>query len=190
MPGAEDSGHGGAEESEGVLVKGVKFIIYTIENKDYTSQELIAWYESLLDNYPICSIEDGLSEDDWSGWQLMTKILGSRIQLVGDDIFATNKNRIIQGMESKVANTVLIKLNQVGTVTEAIQALRLCQENQYNVMVSHRSGETEDTFIADFAVGACAGQIKAGSCSRERMAKYNQLLRIEDLLASSLLEPK
>jgi len=161
---------------------------YVIENKNYTSEELISWYEELINSYPICSIEDGLSENDWAGWQLMTKSLGSRIQLVGDDIFATNKNRIIQGMESGIANTVLIKLNQVGTVTEAIQALRLCQENQYNVMVSHRSGETEDTFIADFAVGACAGQIKAGGCSRsERVAKYNRLLRIEDLLTSSLL---
>lgn len=162
---------------------------YIIGDKAYDAPELVDWYSQLLQSYPICSIEDGLSEDDWDGWQIMSDALGDKVQLVGDDIFATNKDRIVKGMEQGVANTVLIKPNQIGTVTQTLQAIRLCQENEYNVMISHRSGETTDTFIADLAVGTHAGQIKAGGCSRgERIAKYNQLLRIEDELSMHMLD--
>ena len=163
---------------------------YLISNESYSSDEMIEWYVDMLGEYPICSIEDGLAEDDFDGWQTMTKILGKQVQLVGDDLFATNNARIAHAIDTDMANTVIIKPSQIGTVTESIQGLRMCQENDYNVIASHRSGETEDTFISDFAVGTCAGQIKIGGCARgERVSKYNRLLRIEDKLADSLLEP-
>ncbi len=154
-----------------------------------SSDELIAYYESLMEHYPIYALEDGLSEDDWDGWIKLTKLLGHKAQIVADDLFATNPERIAHGAHEKAATTAIIKPNQVGTVTEAIQSISVCKVNGLNVIVSHRSEETEDTFIADLAVGMSAGQIKAGSCSRsERVAKYNRLLTIEDELTFSLLD--
>lgn len=148
-----------------------------------TSQELIAIYENLVATYPIYSIEDGLDEDDWIGWRLMMETFENKIQIVADDLFATNIDRIAQGIGEQAANGVIIKPNQIGTVTESLQAIRLCKNNGLNVMVSHRSGETADSFIADLAVGSSAGQIKAGGlCRGERLVKYNRLLTIEDTL--------
>jgi enolase len=148
-----------------------------------TSAELIGFYAGLLDRYPIVSIEDGLAEDDWSGWREMTAALGDRIQLVGDDLFVTNAARLERGIEVGAANAILIKLNQIGTVSETLEAIRVAREAGYRSVISHRSGETEDSFIADFAVATGAGQIKTGALARsERTAKYNQLLRIEENL--------
>ena len=144
---------------------------------------MIKLYAGWLDKYPIVSIEDGLAEDDWDGWAALTQALGERVQLVGDDIFVTNMDRLAQGIEKAVANAILIKPNQIGTLTETLQCVDLAKSNSYGTVISHRSGETEDTFIADLAVATGAGQIKTGSGSRtDRVAKYNQLLRIaEDL---------
>lgn len=148
-----------------------------------TSEEMIAFYGSLLGRYPLCSIEDGLAEDDWEGWVSLTRALGSRIQLVGDDLFVTNPAIIRQGIERGAANAVLIKVNQIGTLTETLAAVDLAKRGGYGTVISHRSGETEDSFIADLAVAVNAGQIKTGSLARgERTAKYNQLLRIEEEL--------
>ena len=148
-----------------------------------TSDELIGFYVGLVDRYPIVSIEDGLAEDDWSGWRALTEALGDRIQLVGDDLFVTNAARLERGIEVGAANAILIKLNQIGTVTETLEAIRVAAEAGYQAVISHRSGETEDSFIADFAVATRAGQIKTGAPARgERTAKYNQLLRIEESL--------
>jgi enolase len=156
---------------------------YNWQGKSISSDDLIAWYKQLVDQYPIYAIEDGLSEHDWDGWKQLTMELGSRIQIVGDDIFVTHAETIFHGIQENVANTVLIKPNQVGTVTETLQAIKLAKEYERNVIVSHRSGETNDFFIADVAVGTSAGQIKAGGLSRgERLAKYNRLLQIEDQL--------
>jgi enolase len=154
------------------------------------SDELIARYEALVDRYPIVSIEDGLGEDDWSGWALLSKRLGGRIQLVGDDIFVTNPAIIQQAIQKSIANAVLVKVNQVGTLTETMQAIELAKRAAYGTIISHRSGETEDTFVADLAVAVNAGQIKTGSVSRsERTAKYNQLLRIEEELGHAASWP-
>jgi enolase len=148
-----------------------------------TSDELIGFYVGLVDRYPIVSIEDGLAEDDWSGWRALTEALGDRIQLVGDDLFVTNAARLERGIEVRAANAILIKLNQIGTVTETLEAIRVARESGYRAVISHRSGETEDSFISDFAVATKAGQIKTGAPARgERTAKYNQLLRIEENL--------
>lgn len=157
-----------------------------VENKLMSSQALVDLYAELVDKYPVVSIEDGLSEDDWQGWKNLTERLGGRLQLVGDDLFVTNVKRIQQGIEQKVANAVLIKLNQIGTVSETIEAVMIARKAGYRAIISHRSGETEDTTIADLVVGLGTEQIKTGSLSRtERMAKYNQLLRIEEELGSS-----
>lgn len=157
--------------------------IYLWDGRRVSSADLIAEYEALVDQYPIYSIEDGLDEDDWNGWQQLTARLEDKAQIVADDIFATNTYRIEQGIKDHIATGVIIKPNQVGTITETLQAIQLSKENELNCIVSHRSGETEDTFIADLAVGASVGQIKAGGCSRsERLAKYNRLLEIEDTL--------
>ncbi|HIU06613.1 MAG TPA: phosphopyruvate hydratase [Candidatus Onthoplasma faecigallinarum] len=146
----------------------------------FSTDEMIAWYTQLIDKYPIISIEDPLSENDWKGWAKITKKLGKKIQLVGDDVFVTNPKILKEGIEKGVANAILIKLNQIGTLTETLQTIKLAKGNGYNTIISHRSGETEDTFIADLAVAVDAGQIKAGSISRtDRVAKYNQLIRIE-----------
>ena len=150
-----------------------------------TTAEMIAWYEALIAKYPIVSIEDGLSEKDWDGWQALTTKLGSKVQLVGDDLFVTNPKILQEGINRKIANSILIKVNQIGTLSETLEAMRLAAANGYTAVISHRSGESEDTTIADLAVATNAGQIKTGSMSRtDRVAKYNQLLRIEDQLGN------
>ncbi|MDE1966730.1 MAG: phosphopyruvate hydratase [Patescibacteria group bacterium] len=160
------------------------------DGKTKTSQEMIGWYEGLVAKYPIVSIEDGLAEDDWDGYALLTEKLGNKIQLVGDDLFVTNIDRLSQGIEKGAANSILIKLNQIGTVSETIAAINLAKKAGYTSIISHRSGETEDTAIADFAVGTGVGQIKTGSLSRtDRVAKYNQLLRIEEKLGRKAIYP-
>lgn len=157
--------------------------LYQWNGKNITSYDLIDWYKQLITMYPIYSIEDGLSEVDWKGWASMKTQIGSRVRLVGDDLFATDPERIWDGIEHDVATSALIKPNQIGTVTQTLQAIELCKENGWDVIISHRSGETNDSFIADLAVGVSAGHIKAGGCSRgERMEKYNRLLAIEDEL--------
>ena len=153
-----------------------------------TAEEMVEYYEKLAGEYPLISIEDGLWEDDWSGWKLMTEKLGGRVQLVGDDLFVTNVKRIRRGICEKAGNAVLIKVNQIGTLTEAIAAVRMTQKAGWHAVISHRSGESEDTFIADLAVAVGAGQIKTGApCRGERTAKYNRLLAIEDRLGSHAL---
>jgi len=162
-----------------------KLYVLKSEDKKLTSEQMVRYYTKWVDKYPIISIEDGLAEDDWEGWQLLTAKLGSRIQLVGDDIFVTNVERLKEGIQKNVGNAILIKLNQIGTVTETMNAIHLARKAGYRYIISHRSGETEDTFIADFAVATGAGQIKTGSTSRtDRIAKYNQLLRIEEEIGS------
>lgn len=152
---------------------------YSFEGKTKTSEELIEYYEYLCEKYPIISIEDGMAEDDYRGWKLLTEKLGKKIQLVGDDLFVTNKKLFQKGIDQKLGNAILLKLNQIGTVTETIETILLAKKARYNTIISHRSGETEDTYIADFAVGLNLGQIKTGSlCRSERTAKYNRLLRI------------
>ncbi|MEO0262452.1 MAG: phosphopyruvate hydratase [candidate division WOR-3 bacterium] len=154
--------------------------IYKIEGKELKREELISFYENLVNKYPIVLIEDGMAEEDWEGWKMLTERLGKKILLVGDDVFVTNKKRIEKGIKEKCANAVLIKLNQIGTLTETQEAIHLSHKNNYKTVVSHRSGETEDTFIADFAVAMETGFIKTGSVSRsERTAKYNRLIEIE-----------
>ncbi len=161
---------------------------YKIDGKTMKPEELITFYQSLIKNYPIISIEDGLSEADWEGWQLITKKCSSKIQLVGDDVFVTNPKILMEGIKKGVANSILIKLNQIGTVTETLTTIEIAKRAGYTCVISHRSGETEDTFIADLAVATNAGQIKTGSASRsERIAKYNQLLRIEEELGETAI---
>jgi enolase len=159
--------------------------IYVFENKKLSSNQMIEFYKKLISDYPIISIEDGLSEDDWDGWKELTKHLGKKIQLVGDDLFVTNPVRLKRGIDNKIANAILIKLNQIGTITETLNTIKIAHKDGYGVIISHRSGETEDTTIADLAVATNAGQIKTGSMSRtDRMAKYNQLIRIEEELGN------
>jgi enolase len=166
------------------LAKGSK-THYAFEGKDRTASEMTKIYADWVGKYPIISIEDGLAEHDWEGWAELTKALGSKIQLVGDDLFVTNISFLKQGIDKKIANSILIKVNQIGTVTETLRAMRMAKDANYTQVSSHRSGETEDTFIADLAVGTDCGQIKTGSLSRtDRIAKYNQLLRIEEQLGS------
>ncbi|WP_461466848.1 phosphopyruvate hydratase [Parvimonas micra] len=156
------------------------------EGKIYSSEELVNYYCELVEKYPIISIEDGLSEDDWDGWELLTEKIGNKVQLVGDDLFVTNYSRLNTGIEKGIANSILIKLNQIGTITETLDAIELAKTHGYTCVISHRSGETEDTTIADLAVAVNAGQIKTGSASRtDRICKYNQLLRIEDRLGEN-----
>ena len=153
------------------------------ERKQFTSAELVDYFAKLADDYPIISIEDGMAENDWDGWELLTKKLGQRIQLVGDDIFVTNAEILEKGINHHIANAILIKPNQIGTLTETIATMGLARSANYKTIISHRSGETEDTIIADLAVATSAGQIKTGApCRSERVAKYNQLLRIESAL--------
>ena len=159
---------------------------YTLdgERKEFTSEDLIEFLSDLTDKYPIISIEDGLAEDDWAGWKKLTSKIGDKVQLVGDDLFVTNTKRLELGIKDNIANSILIKLNQIGTLTETIKAINMATAASYTSMISHRSGETEDNFIADLAVATNSGQIKTGSLSRsDRLSKYNQLLRIEELLA-------
>lgn len=159
--------------------------------KLFTTEKLIEYYQKLVKKYSIISIEDGLAEEDWQGWAKLTKVLGDKIQLVGDDLFVTNVERLKKGIKQKCGNAILIKVNQIGSLSEAIDAIKLAQKNGFGVIVSHRSGETEDTFIADLAVGLGCGQIKTGApCRSERVAKYNQLLRIEEKLGARAIYGK
>jgi len=166
---------------------------YTFKKSGAGSKDaagMVELYTSWIDKYPIVSIEDGLSEDDWDGWKLLTDAIGDRCQLVGDDLFVTNTERLSRGIETGVANSILIKVNQIGTLTETLEAIEMARSAGYLSVISHRSGETEDTFIADLAVGTGAGQIKTGSASRtDRVAKYNQLLRIEQQLGGAAEYP-
>ena len=163
-----------------------KYIFKKSDKSEKTSEQMVRFYSDWVRKYPIVSLEDGLAEDDWDGWKMLTDELGSRIQLVGDDIFVTNTSLLQEGIEHGVANSILIKLNQIGTVSETLDAIDLARRNGYTSVISHRSGETEDAFIADFAVATGAGQIKTGSASRsDRIAKYNQLLRIEEELGDA-----
>lgn len=156
---------------------------YNFEGRKVDSDYMISFYEGIVEKYPVYSIEDGLAEDDWDGWKKLTEKLGSKIQLVGDDIFVTNPAIFSKGIEQGIANAILIKVNQIGTLTETLETIEIAKRNGYKTVISHRSGETEDTFIADLTVGTNAGQIKSGSLSRsERLCKYNQLLRIEEIL--------
>ena len=160
-----------------------KYFFKKSDGSKRSSDEMVNFYESLVQKYPIISIEDGFAEDDWEGWKLMTEVLGHRIQIVGDDIFVTNLERFKKGVEKKIGNSILIKLNQIGTLSETIETIRYAHEKEYSTVISHRSGETEDTFIADLSVAVDSGQIKTGSLSRsERVAKYNRLLEIEEEL--------
>jgi len=175
-----------AAASEWKSPKGKGFYHQPKSGKDFTSDELIAHWESLIAKYPIRSIEDGLDEEDWEGWQKMTAKLGGKCQLVGDDLFVTNVKRLAKGIENGSANSILIKLNQIGSVSETLDAIKMAHKAHYTAIVSHRSGETEDTTIADLAVALNAGQIKTGAPSRsERVAKYNRLLRIEEELGDA-----
>jgi enolase len=169
------------------LYKGGKYILKS-EKQKLNANQMIDYYEGLIDKYPILSIEDGLAEGDWDGWKMMTDRLESTVQIVGDDIFVTNPKIFSKGIEQGIANSILIKLNQIGTVTETLDAIELAKQVGYTTVVSHRSGETEDTFIADLVVGVNGGQIKTGSMSRsDRVAKYNQLMRIEEELGDAAL---
>ena len=159
---------------------------YTFEGQKRSAEDMVAYYTELADNYPIVSIEDPLDENDWDGWRLLTEKLGDRVQLVGDDLFVTNVERLQRGIDEKAGNALLVKVNQIGSLTETFDAIALAQRHMFHCMISHRSGETEDTFIADLAVATNAGQIKTGAPARsDRVAKYNQLLRIEEILGDA-----
>ena len=160
------------------------------EKKQFSTSQMVEYLTSLVNQYPIISIEDGLDQNDWRGWQLLTKEIGNKCQIVGDDLTVTNVSRLEKAIEKKAMNAILIKLNQIGTVTETIEAINIAKDNNYGVIISHRSGETEDVTIADFAVAMGMGQIKTGSvCRTDRVAKYNQLLRIEERLQSKAKYP-
>jgi enolase len=172
------------------LYKNGKYIFHKSDGKTMSSEELVKYWESWVAQYPIASIEDGMAEDDWEGWKALTEAVGKKVQLVGDDLFVTNVSRLSQGIEKDIANGLLVKVNQIGTITETINAVTMAQHAGYNTIMSHRSGETEDNTIADLAVALNCGQIKTGSASRsDRMAKYNQLIRIEELLGASAYYP-
>ncbi|TMI65017.1 MAG: phosphopyruvate hydratase [Bacteroidetes bacterium] len=180
-----------AANSELWDAKKKKYVFHKSDGKELSSDQLVKFWEKWVKQYPIASIEDGMAEDDWSGWAALTKSIGKKCQLVGDDLFVTNVTRLQEGIDKGIANALLVKVNQIGTVTETINAVTLAQHNGYNTIMSHRSGETEDTTIADLAVALNCGQIKTGSASRsDRMAKYNQLLRIEEMLGMSAVYPK
>jgi len=176
--------------SEMFLKDKKKYQFFKSDKSEKTSAEMVEYYEKWVNQYPIVSLEDGLAEDDWDGWKLLTEKLGDKVQLVGDDIFVTNTQRLSKGIEMGVANSILIKVNQIGTLTETLEAIEMAKVAGYTSVISHRSGETEDTTIADIAVAANAGQIKTGSASRtDRIAKYNQLLRIEEELDTNAIFP-
>lgn len=175
----------GMDVASSEFYKDGKYTLPGENNKSFTSKELVDFYVELCEKYPIITIEDGLDQDDWEGWNYLTEKLGKKVQLVGDDFFVTNTKRLQKGIDLGVANSILIKVNQIGTLTETLEAIEMAQKASYTAVVSHRSGETEDTTIADIAVATNAGQIKTGSASRtDRIAKYNQLMRIEDELSS------
>ena len=186
----KDAGYKPGEEvSIGLDVASSEFYedgVYKFEGQTKTSAEMIEFYKDLISQYPVISIEDGIAEEDWAGWKSLTETIGDKCQLVGDDLFVTNPIRLQKGIENGVANAILIKVNQIGSLTETLRAIKMAKDANYGVIISHRSGETEDTTIADLAVATNAGQIKTGSMSRtDRMAKYNQLLRIEEELGTS-----
>jgi enolase len=177
------NGHASGHDGHG---SGGHYTFRKSGEPDRTSDEMIRMYEDWITQYPIVSIEDGLAERDWSGWQRLTSALGGRVQLVGDDVFVTNPTILKKGIADRVGNALLVKLNQIGTVTETLDAVRMASDATYATIISHRSGETEDSTIADLAVGTAAGQIKTGSASRtDRVCKYNQLLRIEEELGAA-----
>ena len=179
-----------AANSELWDAKKKKYVFHKSSGKEMSSDQLVKYWEKWVKQYPIVSIEDGMAEDDWAGWKNLTETVGDRCQLVGDDLFVTNVTRIQTGIDKKIANGLLVKVNQIGTLTETINAVTLAQHNGYNTIMSHRSGETEDTTIADLAVALNCGQIKTGSASRtDRMAKYNQLIRIEEQLGETGVFP-
>jgi enolase len=165
------------------LYKNGKYIMAAEKNPEKTAADMIEYYRYLVAKYPIISIEDGLAEDDWEGWKMLTEAIGNKVQLVGDDLFVTNTERLKKGIDNKIANSILIKLNQIGTLTETLAAIEMAKRGGYTCVISHRSGETEDTTIADLSVAVNAGQIKTGSaCRTDRVCKYNQLIRIEEEL--------
>jgi enolase len=175
-----------AANSELWDAKKKKYVFHKSDGKEMTSEQLVKYWESWVKKYPICSIEDGMAEDDWKGWKMLTDTVGSKCQLVGDDLFVTNVKRLERGINENIANALLVKVNQIGTLTETINAVTMAQNNGFNTIMSHRSGETEDSTIADLAVALNCGQIKTGSASRsDRMAKYNQLIRIEEMLGET-----
>ena len=177
--------------SSEMMKDGKNYTFYKSSKKVITSDEMVAYWTEWVNKYPIISIEDGMAEEDWDGWKKLTDAIGSKVQLVGDDLFVTNTKILQRGIDNGIANSILIKVNQIGTITETINAVQLAQTNGYTTIMSHRSGETEDTTIADLAVALNCGQIKTGSASRtDRMAKYNQLLRIEEELGKSGVYPK
>ena len=179
-----------AANSELWNAKKKKYVFHKSSGKEMSSDQLVKYWESWVKKYPIVSIEDGMAEDDWAGWKNLTQTIGDKCQLVGDDLFVTNVTRIQTGIDKKIANGLLVKVNQIGTLTETVNAVSLAQHNGYNTIMSHRSGETEDTTIADLAVALNCGQIKTGSASRtDRMAKYNQLIRIEEQLGETAIFP-
>lgn len=180
-----------AANSELWDAKKKKYIFHKSSGKELSSDQLVKYWEKWVKQYPIISIEDGMAEDDWNGWKALTQAVGDKCQLVGDDLFVTNVDRLQMGIDKKIGNGLLVKVNQIGTLTETINAVTLAQHNGYNTIMSHRSGETEDTTIADLAVALNCGQIKTGSASRsDRMAKYNQLIRIEEALGETAIYPK
>jgi len=173
------------------MFKDGKYKFYKSSGKVLSSDEMVAYWSSWVDKYPIISIEDGMAEEDWDGWKKLTEAIGHKVQLVGDDLFVTNTKILQKGIDMGVANSILIKVNQIGTITETINAVQLAQTHGYTTIMSHRSGETEDTTIADLAVALNCGQIKTGSASRtDRLAKYNQLIRIEEELGDCGIYPK
>jgi enolase len=180
-----------AANSELWNAKEKRYIFHKSDNKKMTSDQLVKYWEGWVKQYPICSIEDGMAEDDWKGLKMLTEAVGSKCQLVGDDLFVTNVTRLERGINEGIGNGLLVKVNQIGTITETMNAVSMAQNNGFNTIMSHRSGETEDTTIADLAVALNCGQIKTGSASRtDRMAKYNQLIRIEEILGESGIYPK
>ncbi len=179
-----------AANSELWNAKEKKYIFHKSDGKKLSSEQLVKYWETWVKQYPIVSIEDGMAEDDWKGWKMLTDTIGNKCQLVGDDLFVTNVKRLEKGINENTANALLVKVNQIGTLTETINAVSMAQQNGYNTIMSHRSGETEDSIIADLAVALNCGQIKTGSASRsDRMAKYNQLIRIEEILGQSGIYP-
>jgi enolase len=178
------------DSAASAFFKNGTYVMAAEKKPNKTAAEMVKYYQDMVKKYPIISIEDGLAEDDWEGWKLLTHALGSKVQIVGDDIFVTNKTRLEKGIAMGVANSILIKLNQIGTLTETMETIQRAKEAGYTTVISHRSGETEDSYMADVAVAANCGQIKSGSLSRsERLAKYNQLLRIEEELGDYAVYP-